>query len=99
MLDGFDDHDADRENKAEERDVVDRESEGLHRGEGANQRNRNRDERDERRAPGLKKEKDDENNERDCFKKGLLNFMDRLADRHSRIVDNCVVEAGWEALL
>ena len=105
MLDRFDDHDgvidhdADREHDAEERDVVDRESESRHRRESADERNRNRDERNDRRAPGLEKDEHDENDERDRFEERLLHFVDRLADRHGRVVDDCVVESGGEALL
>ena len=105
MLDGFHhddgviDHDADRENEAEERNVVDREPESFHRCECADQRNRNRDERDDRGAPGLEKDQHDENDERDGFEECLLHFVDRLADRNGRVVDNCVVESGGEALL
>ncbi len=105
MLDGFNhydgvvDYDADREDDAEERDVVDRKSEGLHRGEGANQRNRNGDQRDERRAPALEKDEDDENDESDRFEERLLHFMNRLAHRGRRVVLDFVIEPGWKALL
>src|SRR5207237_4318179 len=71
----------------------------FHGREGADQRNRSRDERDDRGAPGLEKDQYDENDERDSLEKCLLHFVDRLTDRNCRVVDNCVVESGGEALL
>ena len=97
--DGVIDHDADREHEAEERDVVDRESESRHRRESADERDRNRDERDDRRAPGLEKDEHDENDQRDGFEERLLHFVDRLAHGGCRVVNDCVVEPGGEALL
>src|SRR5437868_642932 len=105
MLYGFDDydgiidHDADRQDDAEKREVVNRKPEAFHRGERADQRNRNSDERDDCRTPGLEKDQDDENDQRDCFEERLLYFVDRLADRNGRVVDNCVVEPDGKALL
>src|SRR6266487_1403810 len=40
-----------------------------------------------------------EHDQRDRFEERLLHFMDRFADRNRRIVNNCVVESGREALL
>ena len=97
--DGVIDHDADRKDDAEKRDVVDRESESRHRRESADERNRNGDERDDRRAPGLEKNKHDENDKRDGLEERLLHFVDRLAHGRCRVVDNCVVEPDGEALL
>ena len=82
MFDCFDhydcviNHDADREDDAEERDVVDRKSEALHRGESADQRNWNRDQRYDCRPPGLEKDKHYQNNKSDGFEKCLLHFVD-----------------------
>ena len=55
--------------------------------------------RNERRAPGLQKDEDDENDERDRFEERLLHFVDRLADRDCRVVDDRVIEPGGETLL
>ena len=96
--DGVIDHDADGEDDAEQREVVDREPEAFHRRERANQRNGDRDERDDCRAPGLKKDQDDENDQRDCFEERFLHFADRFANRNCRIVNDCVVEAARETL-
>jgi hypothetical protein len=45
--------DADREDEAEERQRIERESEAEHHGERADERDRHCDERDDRRAPRL----------------------------------------------
>src|SRR5213080_4896638 len=105
MLDCFDDYDgvidydADRKNDAEKREVIDREPEAFHRCERADQRNRNRDERNDGSAPGLEEDKHYQNDKRDRFEKRLLHFVDRFADRDCRIVNNRVVEAGRKPLL
>src|SRR6267378_6635155 len=105
MLDSFDnydgviDHDTDRKDDAEEREVVDREAEGFHRCKRTDQRNWNRNERNDRGAPGLEKDQDDENDQRDCFEERLLYFMNRFPDRDCRVVNNCVVESGGKTLL
>ena len=105
MFDRFDDHDRvvdhdpDGKDDPEQREVVDRESETFHRRECSNQRNGDRDQRDDRGAPGLEKDQDHENDKRYCFEKRLLHFVDRFADRNRRVVNNRVVEPGRETLL
>ena len=61
-LDVLDDHDgvvhddADRQHQAEQRQVVQREAEGGHHGEGADDGHRHGDQRDDRRPPTLQKD-------------------------------------------
>ena len=54
--DGVVDHDADREHETEQREIVDRKAERGHRREGANQRHRDRDDRDDGRTPSLQED-------------------------------------------
>ena len=70
------DYDADGEDETEKRDVINREPEGFHRCERADQGNWNRDEGNDRRAPGLEKNKHNQNDQRDGLKERLLNFLD-----------------------
>ena len=93
------DHDTDGKDDTEEREVVDREAEPFHRRERADQRNWNRDERNDCRAPGLEKDQDDKDDQRDRFEERLLHFVDRFADGNGRIVNDRVVEPGRETLL
>ena len=57
------------------------------------------DERNDRRAPGLKKNKHNENDKCDRFEQCLLHFVDGFAHGHRRVVNNCVVEAGGKRCL
>src|SRR5207249_5529085 len=90
--DGVINHDANRQDDAEKREIVDREPESFHRRERADQRNGDRNEGDDRGAPGLEKDQDNQNDQRDCLKERFLHYMDRFADRDWRIVNNRVVE-------
>ena len=63
--DGVVDHDADGQHQAEQRQGVEREAERRHDGEGADQRHRDRDQRDDGGAPVLQEdEHDDDDQER-----------------------------------
>ena len=61
------DHQADGEDEAEEGERVDREAEGGKEDEGADQRDRDRRHRDERGAPVLQEQVDDEDHEEQRF--------------------------------
>ena len=74
--DGIVDDDADRQHQPEQRQVVEREAECRHEEERADERHRNGDERNDRRAPGL--QEDDHNQDHED---------DRLADRLDHGVD------------
>jgi hypothetical protein len=51
--DGVVDHDADREHEAEQSEIVDGEAERRHHRKGADQRHRDRDDRNDRGPPAL----------------------------------------------
>ncbi len=68
------------EDDAEERQRVDGIVHQLDEGKGADERDRNRDCRDDRAAPGLQEQKDDEDDQRDRFEQRLDDFPDRFFD-------------------
>src|SRR3546814_4012319 len=73
LLDRLDDDDrvvdvdADREHEREQRQRIDRKAERELYREGADERDRDGDDRDDRSAPGLQKDHDDEHDENDRF--------------------------------
>ena len=91
-LDAFDDDDGvvdDRtynEDESEERKRVDGVADREQRGEGAEQRDRYRDRRDERRAPVLKEEVADEYDERERHEERYDDFLNRLLNVLGRVV-------------
>ena len=96
--DGVVDHDADRQHQAEQRKVVEREAEHRHDEEGADERHRNGDQRNDRRAPGLQKQDHHQHHQNDRLADGLDHRVDRLLDEFGRVVDDGVLDAGREAL-
>ena len=74
MFDGFDNNDgiiddeADREDETKKRQRVDRKAEERKQSESADQRYRNRAQRNESRAPALQKNENNENDQRERFK-------------------------------
>ena len=73
--------------------VVERIAERRHHREGADQRDRDRDDRDDRRAPGLQEEDDDDDDEDDRLADRLHHLVHRLGDELGRVVDDVVVAA------
>src|SRR5678815_1065568 len=57
-----------------------------------------RDRWNDRCAPGLEKNKNDQNNERDCFEKRFLNLVHGFANRNRWVIDNGVIESNRKAL-
>ena len=90
--DGVVDHDADREHEAEQGQIVDREAERRHRGEGADQRHRDRDDRNDRRPPALQEHQHDDDDEQHRLVDGLDQLADGLRDELGRVVADVVVE-------
>ena len=84
------DHDADGEHEAEEGEVVQREAEGAHHGEGADERDRDRHDRDDRGPPSLQEEDDDDDHEQDRLVDRLVHLVHRFGDELGRIVDDLV---------
>ena len=96
--DGVVHHDADGQHQAEQRQVVEREAEQLHHEEGADQRHRDRRERDDGGAPGLQEQHHHQHDQDDGLEDGRPDGVHRLLDELSGIVDDGVLEAGREAL-
>ena len=92
------DDDADREHHAEERQRVDRVAERVEAGERPDQRYRDRHERDDRRAPALEKEIDDEEDEQHRLGQRLHDLGDRHFDEARRVVRNGVGQAFGKLL-
>ena len=105
MLDGFDNddgvihHQADGEHETEERERVHRETEHREQREGADQRNRDREQRNERRSPPLQEDEDDEDDQQQRLDQGVLDFLHALRDGERGIQGNDVIEIGREFLL
>ncbi len=94
--DGVVDHDADGKHKAEERQIVQRKTERREDREGADQRDRDGDDRNDGGAPGLQKQNHDEDHERDGFEDRRHDLVDRLRDEDRRIVDDVNISARPE---
>ena len=91
--DGIVDHDADREHQAEQRQVVERESECSHEEEGADQRDRDRHDGNDRGPPRLQEQDDDQHHQDSGLPDRLDDGIDRLLDELGRIVDDGVFDA------
>ena len=92
------DDDADRQHKAEEGQHVEREAESIKHGERADQRHRDRDDRDDRHAPGLQEDDDDDDHQHDGLEDRLVDLVDRLGDELGRVVDDVIGQARREIL-
>ena len=97
--DGVVDHDADGEHETEQRQIVDREAERRHHREGADQRHRDRDDRNDRGPPALQEHQHHDDDERHRLVDGLDQLMDGLRDEFGRVVADIVVEPFREARL
>ena len=97
--DGVIDHDADRQHQPEQAERIDREAEQIHHGEGADDRNRNGDQRNDRRAPCLQEDDDDEYDQRHRFQQRMHHGLDRGANELGRIVDDTEIDAVRHVLL
>ena len=93
------DDDADGEHEAEERESIEREAEAEHHGEGADERYRHGNERDDRRPPRLQEHDDDNHDEQDGLEKRFDDGMNGFAHVDRRVVDDAVFDAGWKRLL
>src|SRR3546814_1785436 len=60
---------------------------------------RDRDDRDQRRAPGLQEDQNHQDDQQHRLEQRLVDGVDRLGDELGRVVDDVVVEAGREVLL
>src|SRR6478752_617429 len=90
--DGVVDHDAYRQHEAEQRQIVDRETERRHHGEGSDQRYRDGDDRYDRGPPALQEYQHDDDDEQHRLINRLDQFMDGLRDEFGRVVADIVIE-------
>ena len=88
---------ANREDESEQRQVVQREAERRHDEERADQRNRNGDDRDDRGAPRLQEQDNDDHDQDDGLEDGLDHLVDRLLDELRGVVDDAVAHPFREA--
>ena len=105
MLDVLDDDDRIVDNEADckhhrkECQRIDGEIQQNKRAECTNERHRHGEQRDERRAPTLQKEEDDEHDEQQCLEEGMHNLLDGCVDVVRAVKDRLHLEAGREGLL
>ena len=102
VLNGFDDDDgvvhddADREDKPEEREAVHRVPEHGHRRERADDGDRHRGQRDDRRPPRLEEHEHDDRDQDDGVAERLEHLVDGLIDERGGVVHDLVVQARLE---
>ena len=97
--DGVVHYDADGEHQSEHTGDVDREAEQREDGKRADHRDRNREQRNQRGAPVLQEDEDDENHQPDGFHQGHHHVLDGGADEHGGVVWHHVVDSRGEARL
>ena len=87
------DHDADGKHQPEQRECVDGKAERRERAEGADERNRYDQDRNQRRAPALQEQVDDEYDQHKGHDQRLHHLFQRLGDERRRAVGNRVHHA------
>ena len=90
------DDDADRQHHREQRQRVDRIAERVDAGERTDQRHRHGGERNDRRAPALQEQVDDEEHEQHRLAERLQDFTDRHLDEARRVVRDRIGETFRE---
>ena len=90
------DDDADRQHHGEQRQGVDREAEQPESGEGTDQRNRHGNQRNQRGAPVLEEDEDDDGNHHQRFGQRLEHFRDRCLDELGGVEGNDIVHPRRE---
>ena len=90
--DGVIDDDADREHEREQGKRVDRESEELIADEGREQRHRHRQHRNDRRAPVLQEQENDNEYEDQRLYEGAHHLLDRRLHEHRVVIDDRVIK-------
>ena len=86
-------HDSDRQHKPEQRQCVERKAEQKHDCECSHQRNWKRQQRNDGRSPGLKKDKHYQHDQDQCFDKGVAHCLNRFANENSWVIDDPVVHS------
>ena len=90
--DGIVDHDADRERHREERQRVEREAEEPEARHRADERHGHCEHRDERGAPVLQEDEDDEEHEDACLEQRVVDLVEGGAHEDRRVVGDDVVD-------
>ena len=92
------DDDSDRQHEGEQRREIDREAQGRHGGEGADERHRHGGGRDQHRAPVLQEDENDDQHQNGRLDQRAINFVDRGPHEFRGVVRDAVDEALREAL-
>ena len=91
--DGVVHHDADGQHHAEQGQQVDREAQQVEAGEGADQRHRDRQHRDQRGAPVLQEQEDHQHHQHQGLEEGVDHLLDRHLDELGGVVGDLVGDA------
>ena len=97
--DGIVHHQPDGEHQAKERQRVDGKAQQRENGERANQRHRNRQQRDQRRPPALQEDEDHQHHQRQRFPERLADLTDSLGDRLGGVDGDLVIQVRRETAL
>ena len=84
---------ADGDRHGHQREVVERVAAQVHHAEGARERERHRDARDEGRPEAAEEKKDDHHHERDADQEGELHVLDGRADRRRAVAEQFQLHA------
>ena len=93
------DDDADGQHQRQQRDGVGRVADRQHDREGADDRHRHRDQRDQRRAQLAEEQEDDDRHQHEGVTSVLDDLLDGRGHEHRGVVEDLVVEVLGEALL
>jgi len=86
-------HDADGQDQAEQRQIVQTEPDERHDGKSAHDRNRNGCERNNRGPPRLEEKEDDDGDQDERFKKRVVHGVDGFVDERCRVVHDLEIDA------
>ncbi len=96
---GVIDHNPNRQHQAEERKIVDRKTKCEHDRKRPHQRNRDRSERDDRRAPRLQKDDDHDDHQQNGLKQRVNHCFNGMPDEDRWVIDNGVIDPLRKILL
>ena len=89
------DCDAHREHQTKQGQVVNREAEGLHHRKGPDERDRNRDDWNDGRAPGLQEQQDHQHHQQHRLKNTEIDFVHGFFDELGGIERDLGRHTGW----
>jgi len=93
------DHEADRQHDREQREQVDREAGGEHQEDGADERDRNRDDRDEHGSERAEEQEDHDDDDQQRLGERAEHLVDRVLDVLGRVVGDGRFHAGRQLRL